>query len=186
MVISVIGETDVRPFIYTLMKICQGLGDVLVVTNDRRYMRFIEYEGERSDEFVSGHFQNTTIIITDGTPDEAQVAVGYDSDDYEFIIYVNKLDADSDLMLYVQGMEMSEWEEEVLEYLEEGTDYQIIHFGFGKNKIPMTSKMFMNCEVMESKKVLIQIDPNVTKVLCGIMSKELNIPANTLAKAVAK
>lgn len=30
MIISVIGETDKRPFMYTLLRICQYMGDVLL------------------------------------------------------------------------------------------------------------------------------------------------------------
>ena len=34
MILSVIGDTDKRPIMYTLLKVCQYLGDVLLVTND--------------------------------------------------------------------------------------------------------------------------------------------------------
>ena len=42
MIISVIGETDKRPFMYTLLRICQYMGDVLLVSDDRHYKRLIE------------------------------------------------------------------------------------------------------------------------------------------------
>ena len=46
MILSVIGDTDKRPIMYTLLKVCQYLGDVLLVTNDRHYARLIEQPEE--------------------------------------------------------------------------------------------------------------------------------------------
>ena len=73
MIISVIGETDKRPFMYTLLRICQYMGDVLLVSDDRHYKRLIE-EPEEDVEVYAGHFQNTFIVVTDKTPDEAMQA----------------------------------------------------------------------------------------------------------------
>lgn len=130
MILSVIGDTDKRPIMYTLLKVCQYLGDVLLVTNDRHYARLIE-EPEEDVEVTAGHFQNIFIVVTDKTPDEASQAVGYRVDDYEFIIYDNKVDVAGDSIIYVAGCEMSDTEYSMLSYLEEG-DYITINFGFGK------------------------------------------------------
>lgn len=184
MVISLIGDTDKRPFLYTLLKICQFLGDVLLVTNDRHLARLIEDE-EDDVEVIAGHFQNTLVVVTDATPDDARILVGYNNEDYEYIIYDNTLDADGDLILYIAGCEMSERERDMLEYLEEGTDYHTIPFGFGKkNNIPYNGKMFYNCEIVEGKKVLIQIDSKISAALIKLLSPLLNIPEKTLSKAV--
>ena len=150
MIISVIGETDKRPFMYTLLRICQYMGDVLLVSDDRHYKRLIE-EPEEDVEVYAGHFQNTFIVVTDKTPDEAMQAVGYEPEDYEFVIYDNQIDATSDLIVYVTGDSMSEWEKEQLDYLEEG-DYITIGLGFGKkNMVPYSTNMFKNVELVESK-----------------------------------
>ena len=39
MVINIIGDCDKRPVLYTVMKICQTLGDVLLVSSSSRLMR---------------------------------------------------------------------------------------------------------------------------------------------------
>ena len=81
---------------------------MLVVAENPQLKRFIE-EPEEIPNYVSGYFQNTFIVITDKMPDEAQLDIGYEIDDYEYVIYVNKLDPTSDLVLYIQGCEMTPW-----------------------------------------------------------------------------
>lgn len=183
MVLSIIGETEKRPFIYTLLKMCQTFGDVLLVTSDRRYARLIE-EPEDDIDGMAGYFQNVFIVVTDSTPDEASMEIGYNLDDYECVIYDHKVDATGDCIIYIAGAEMSESENEMLSYLEEGTDYTTIGFGFGKNKIPYTTKMFMNCELVEAKKVLLPIDPHITTAVAKCLSKDLNMPVRALEKIV--
>lgn len=184
MILSIIGETEKRPIMYTILKVCQYLGDVLLITNDRHYARLIE-EVEEDVEVVAGHFQNIFIVVTDLTPDEASQSVGYNVDDYEYIIYDNKVDPESDITLYVEGCEMSAWESEILEYLEEGEDYQTIGFGFGKkNKVPYSTKMFINCELIEGKKMLLPVDPKVSAMVIKLLAPELGVPAKTLEKVV--
>lgn len=183
MILSVIGDTDKRPIMYTLLKVCQYLGDVLLVTNDRHYARLIE-QPEEDVEVTAGHFQNIFIVVTDKTPDEASQAVGYVAEDYEFIIYDNKVDVAGDVIIYVAGCEMSDAEYSALGYLEEG-DYITINFGFGKkNVIPYTGKIFSNCELVEGKHVLIPIDNKISTEVIKIMSPRVNVPEKTLTKAV--
>lgn len=185
MVLSIIGETDKRPVIYSLLKVCQYLGDVLLVTNNRHYTRLIE-EREEDLEVIAGHFQNIFIVVTDKTPDEASQAIGYTSDDYEFIIYDNKMDTSGDVIIHVAGCEMSEWEYSFLEYLNE-EDYHTINLGFGKkNVIPLTGKMFANCELVEGKRTLLPIDTKLTGTIVKLLSPLVNIPEKTLVKAVMK
>ena len=182
MILSVIGETDKRPVMYTLLKMCQYLGDVLLITNDRHYARIIE--GVEEDvEVIAGHFQNVFIVVTDLTPDEASQAVGYNNDDYEYIIYDNKIDPDGDITIYVAGCEMSVWESEELEYFEED-EYSTIRLGFGKGNIPLTGKMFQNCEIIEGKKILIPVDPRISATLVKLLSSALGVPPKTLEKVV--
>lgn len=184
MILSIVGETDKRPVMYTILKVCQYLGDVLLVTNDRHYARLIEEE-EEDVEVMAGHFQNVFIVVTDLTPDEASVEVGYNTDDYEYIIYDNKIDAEADMTIYVAGCEMSERESEMLDYMEEGEDYQVINFGFGKkNKIPYTGKMFENCELIEGKKILLPVDAKISAMVIKLLSEEVGVPAKTLEKVV--
>lgn len=181
MVISVIGDTDKRPIMYTLLNLCQKLGDVLLVTKESRYSRFVE-DDDTGDDLVSGFFQNVYIIISSLSADEVQSEAGYNRDDYEYIIYDNILDSDSDLILYVQGCEKTLREESVLEYLDD-SEYTTWYFGFGKkNKIQVTSKMYLNCEVCEAKKVLLPIDNKLNSMVCKLIAQHSNIPEKNLLK----
>lgn len=183
MIISVIGETDKRPFMYTLLRICQYMGDVILVSDDRHYKRLIE-EPEEDVEVYAGHFQNTFIVVTDKTPDEAMQAVGYEPEDYEFVIYDNQIDATSDLIVYVTGDRMSEWEKEQLDYLEEG-DYITIGLGFGKkNMVPYSTNMFKNVELVESRKTLLAIDSKLSAMVAKILAPDIGIPEKTMLKAL--
>lgn len=186
MILSVIGDTDKRPFVYTILKVCQALGDVLLVTNNRHYARLIE-EPEEDVDAIAGHFQNTMIVVTDMTPDEASEVVGYNAEDYEYIIYDNQLDAEGDLTLYIAGCDMSDREKEFLEYLEDGVDYHTIRFGFGKkNVIPYTAKMFQACEIVEGKHLLVPVDAKITSALCKLLADSFGMPAKNLEKVVNK
>lgn len=183
MVISVIGETDKRPFMYTLLMICQYMGDVLLVSDDRHYKRLIE-EPEEDVEIYAGHFQNTFIVVTDKTPDEASQSVGYESDDYEFVIYDNLIDVTSDLIIYVTGDSMSEWEKEQLDYLEEG-DYVTIGLGFGKkNMVAYSTAMFKNVELVESRKTYLPIDSKLSAMVAKVLAPHIGIPEKTMLKAL--
>ena len=91
MQISIVGECDKRPFIYTLLDVCQYLGDVLFVTPDRSYEHFME-DKEKVGDIILGDFQNITIAISDHTPDDFLRSSGYDNESFDFIIYDNQVD----------------------------------------------------------------------------------------------
>lgn len=98
MQITVLGQTDKRPVIYTLMKVLQHMGDVCVITNNRMYMRLME-----DGPGAQGMYRNITICITDATADEMWDDVGLAPEDFEYIILDNLYNEDSQLILYVQG-----------------------------------------------------------------------------------
>lgn len=185
MVISVIGECDKRPFIYTLLHVCQYLGDVLFVTNDEAYAEFIE-DNETIKDCISGHFQDIFMVVTDMTPDECHQVVGYDNEDYEFIIYDNKMDTSGEVIIYISNGEMTDLEREEFTYLSED-DYTTINYGGGKKKVIKKSKKIdSTCELIEERKALQLVDSQITNRILGILSAELEIPAKTLRKAVSK
>lgn len=183
MIISVIGETDKRPVIYTLLRVCQFMGDVLIVTNDRHYKRLIEHP-EMDVEVYAGHFQNTFIVVSDATPDEVSQAVGYNATDYDYIIYDGQLDAASDVVVFVAGSDISDAENDMLDYLDEG-DYVTIGLGFGKkNAVPYSNNMFKNVELIEAKRTLLQVDSKLSAMVAKILSGPMGIPEKTMLKAL--
>lgn len=185
MLISVIGECDKRPFIYSLLNACQFLGDVLFVTDDESYAQFIEEE-EPIEGCIAGHFQDIFIVVTDMTPDDTSQVVGYDIDDYEFIIYENKLDTSGDLIIYITDGNMTEAEHEDLMYLSD-EDYVTINYGGGKKKVIKPNKKYDQiCDTIEERKILAPVLGPINDRILEILSRELEIPYKTLRKAVCK
>ena len=87
MVINIIGDCDKRPVLYTVMKICQTLGDVLLVSSSSRLMRL-------SDTNASyGHYQNTMVTVTQEGIDDFFDNFEYDLADFEFVIIDNIISA---------------------------------------------------------------------------------------------
>ena len=79
MIINIIGNCDKRPVLYTVMKICQTLGDVLVITNNARLLRL----SDTWDSF--GHYQNTMIAYT-------QEGIDDFLDDFAYLIDFDRID----------------------------------------------------------------------------------------------
>lgn len=186
MIVSIIGDTDKRPVIYTLLKIFQTLGDVVLITNERHYGRLIEKEEEIEGIVKAGYFQNTFIAVTDKTPDEARVAIQCNKDDYDYIIYDNKIEPECDKIIYIAGCEMSESEKDMLGDFEED-EYVTIGLGFGKkNMVKYSVNMFTNCELIEGKHTLLNVDNNLTNVVLKVVAPYLGFPAKTVEKAIKK
>lgn len=177
MVISVVGMTEKRPFIYTLLKLCQSLGDTCLITNKRHYKRLIEnYENE-------GSYQNIQIYITDATVDDVYEEIGHEKSDFDFWIFENDPDPESDLILYVKGFNTSEDEELILDALD---NYKTVNFGFGKkDTIKYATKMFENCEMIEATQQLVEVHPAITKVVVESLAPFVKLSPKLLAKKVA-
>lgn len=184
MVISVIGDVDKRPFIYTLWKVCQYLGDTLLLTDDDHYAGFIEDKVEIEGCEAAGDYQNTFIVVTDLPLDDAGQAVGFGPDDYDFFILDNKIDSAGDVVLYITNGEMTENEYDMLQYLNE-EDYITINYGGGKkNVIKPSKKIEAMCDKIEDEQSLMLVSETITKRIFSIISEEMNIPIKTLLKAV--
>jgi hypothetical protein len=182
MVISIFGSTEKRPVIYTILKMFTVLGqDSLFITDDLRYRRLFSKEESSDIADNSGYFENNLIIITDVTPDEAAAEFQYRVDDYDNVVYCNKVDTESDLIIYVGGAAMTEEEEELVDYIQ---DEIRINLGFGKGAIPYTVNMFKNLELFEAHKHAVEIDSNVTVKVAGLLAEPMGMPAKTIVKAV--
>lgn len=177
MIVAVYGETDKRAVIYTLMKLFQKLGDTCLVSNDRHYKRLLP-DGENM-----GHYQNVFIAVSDAMPDEIFAEMGYDDADFENMIFDNTIPPNTDVIIFVEGCEISPLETETLEYLD---SYETIGFGFGKNMIPYTVDIFKKIETIEGKKFLCEVDKRLTKKVAEILSKPLNMPVQAICKVVSK
>jgi len=160
MVINIIGDCDKRPVLYTVMKICQSLGDVLLLTSSSRLIRLSD-TGE-----TYGHCQNTMIAVTQEGVDDFWSDFTYDVTDFEFVIIDNMVSADADVVIYVKGMAQTQMELDNLEYLE---DYHTIDLY--KSRM-LDANTMLRCEEFEA-----------LKDFCPINAKVANAVATALAPA---
>lgn len=165
MVINIIGECDKRPVLYTCMKICQTLGDVLIVSNNTRLKRLSDTRE------TYGHYQNTMIAITSDGIDDFFDEFMYSTADFEFIIVDNVIMANADLYIYVKGMNVSEFESDTMEYID---SYETIELYKGRM---LDSKTLYACEEFESMR-------NMCPINAKVAAKVATILANKLGKSV--
>lgn len=168
MVINIIGDCDKRPVLYTVMKICQSLGDVLLVTSSSRLIRLSD-TGESY-----GHCQNTMIAVTHDGIDDFWEAFTYDVTDFEFVIIDNIVSAEADLVIYVKGMAQSQNESDNLEYIDE---YETIDLYQGKY---INSSTLLRCEEFEALKDFCPINQKIASSVATIMAKALNTDAKKI------
>ena len=162
MVINIIGDCDKRPVLFTVMKICQTLGDVLLVTSSSRLSRLSD-TGESY-----GHYQNTMIAVTQDGIDDFWEDFIYDVSDFESIIIDNMVSADADLVIYVKGLIQSQNELDNLEYLD---GYETIELYKGKF---IDATTMIRCEEFEAMRDMCVISPKVAEKVAAIMAKALN------------
>ena len=162
MVINIIGDCDKRPVLFTVMKICQSLGDVLLVSSSSRLIRLSD-SGESY-----GHYQNTMIAITQDGIDDFFEDFMYDLTDFEFVIIDNIVAAEADLVIYVKGMIESDNEKDNLEYIE---DYETIELYKGR---VIDANVMLRCEEFEALRDLCPIGSKVAEKVAPIMAKALN------------
>ena len=143
MIINLIGECDKRPVLYTLMKICQDLGDVLLVTSSSRLLRL-------SDTRESGgHYQNVMIHFTQDGIDDFFESISYDSSSFECIIVDNIITASADLTIYVKSYIPSAREKDMIEYLEDYVEIDLYRGNYISNKVYLNLEKFESLSNME-------------------------------------
>ena len=117
MIINIIGDCDKRPVLYTVLKVCQTLGDVLLITNSTRLARL----SDTRDTY--GHYQNIMVAITTEGIDDFLEAFDYGLNSFAYVVVDNISLAEADVTIYVEGLNQSEYEQDTLEYVE---NYQTI------------------------------------------------------------
>lgn len=168
MVINIIGDCDKRPVLYTVLKVCQSLGDVLLVSSSSRLIRL-------SDTRESyGHYQNTMVAITQDGIDDFFDEFMYDLTDFEYTIIDNIVAAEADLVIYVKGMIESETEKDNLEYLD---GYETIELYKGNL---VGGNTMVNCEEFEALRDLCPISPKVAEKVSQVLAKALNADAKKI------
>lgn len=170
MVINIIGDCDKRAVLYTVMKIAQTLGDVLVVTSSSRLCKL-------SDTRESGgHYQNTMICVTDQGIDDFFADFGYALEDFEFVIIDNIVSAEADVYLYVEGMAMSDFDKDLLEFIE---DYVTIPLYKGKL---LDANAVYKMDQFEALHDMCPISKQVAIKVSQVLAKPLGTTSDNLLK----
>lgn len=113
MQITLQGQTDKRAVLYTLLKICENLGDCCFITNDRKAMRLME-DGPAE----SGTYRNIHIYVLDTTADDMWQDIGYAPNDFEYIFLDNLYNEQTNLTIYVKGAGDEQEDLDIIELLE--------------------------------------------------------------------
>jgi hypothetical protein len=177
MIIGVLGYTDKRPVLYSLLKILQSTGDVIMITDDRHFKRLLK------DNAPLGHLLNILICVTDATPDEVWAEIGHEQDDFDHVVYDVRttLPDDIDLYIHVNGSSLDDGEEDLLECIEEYRKVKIAYDGKpsidkGTLNIPVYPNTIANVELIENKKILTPFkDKKLNKVITSLVAKPLGL-----------
>lgn len=171
MIINVFGECDRRPVLYTLMKICQTLGDVLVVSDDVSILRLSDTKES------GGHYQNTMIAFAKEGLDDYMASSEYTYSDFDFTLVDGMLCAEADIYILVNGLATSENLSLAMECVE---DYITIQL-FGKGYIQKDTMLYM--EQFEALGTMCPISAKLAQDLSKLLSTKLKVDAKTLLTA---
>lgn len=158
MVINIIGDCDKRAVLFTVMKICQRLGDVLLVSSSSRLMRLSDTRE------MFGHYQNTMIAVTDEGIDDFWESYKYSKNDFDFVIVDNIVAPNADVTIYCKGLAESDFEKSILQYLE---DVKVIDLY--KSKL-VGGDTLMRCEEFEALRNMCPINAKVAEVVAKILA----------------
>jgi hypothetical protein len=167
--IVVLGYTDKRPVLYSLLKVLQSTGDVALITDDRHFQRLIESSSP------VGHLLNIFICVTSVSPDEVWAEVGYSPEDFDHVVYDvhGVLPENADKFMHVCGSQLDEGEAELLECIEQYTKVKLMYDGKelkekGSYNLPVTLNVISNTELIENKKIL---NPYSDRKFRSVMAK---------------
>lgn len=170
MIVNVVGDGDKRAVIYTLMKIFQTLGDVLLVTNNS-YLRRLSETGESG-----GHFQNTMIVFTNEGVGDFFDEFKYSYQDFSYTILDGIIEGEADLTIHCVALVDSEEIKDELEYVEDVKKIDL--WGNPKTVVGMAQA----CEKFESFKVLTPMPMPIVQEVAAIIAPYLKSTPDNIVK----
>lgn len=168
MLINIIGDCDKRPVLYTVMKICQRLGDVLLVSSSSRLNRLSDTRAP------FGHYQNTMIAVTQEGIDDFWENYRYEPSDFDFVIIDNIVSAEADLTIYCKGMAESEYEADAIEYID---NLKVIDLYKGKM---LAGDTLYRCEEFEALRNMCVISARVSEEVAKLLAEPLHTTQKNL------
>lgn len=123
MEISIRSEADSRCLVYPLLKALYNYGTIVLFTTNRSVSRLIENEED-------GGFKNIRIIVSpEADLDGAKDAIGFHSNDYDFVIYDNIGAVDYDMLIAMVTNRLSDSYVQDLLYICSDPKTHILKFG---------------------------------------------------------
>lgn len=180
MKIGLLGYTDKRLITYPLLKILQALGETIVITDNRHFLRMV---GDNE------HLLNIRIVVTSDTPDEVWEEIGQEPDDFDYIVYDIRetFPSDVDLYFHIRGSEkLDDGEDMFLDCIDEYTKIKIAYDGKGSmdketTVFPVTSLSVAYVESVECNRWLPEIlDKKLLKILPKLLEKPLALDAKKI------
>ncbi len=199
MIITFLGQTDKRTVLYTMLKMCEYMGDCAVVSNDRKLMRLME-EGPGD----AGTYRNIDIFVTDATADEVWAAIDHAPHDYDYIFLDNLYTEETDLVVYIKGAGVDEIDQMNLQAFEPG---ELITIKMGKAdkppkvekvkgrpveaapkvyNIPYTASIPEKVEACEFFRELVPISSQAIRVCAEVLSGPTNTPVKVLVQTASR
>ena len=108
--VAIFGYTDKRIVLMSVLNILQAHGEVLFVTSNRHFKRYV------ADYSEIGHFENTLIAITTLPPEDIIPELGFEPSDFDHILYdcTNELPENIDKIIYVLSNYVTDQDREIL------------------------------------------------------------------------
>ncbi len=173
MTINVVGTGDNRPVIYTLLKVCQTLGDVLLVSN-RDYIFRLSSTAESG-----GHYQNVMVGYAEAGIDDFYSTFSHDKEDFFYVITENAVDADADLTVFIKSMS-KDANEAVLEFLD--TYATIEQF----NALTCKDPVFARIEEFEGLRDMCSMPQPIVEEVANVAAKSLDLSVKNFISIAMK
>lgn len=170
MIVNLVGECDKRPIIYTLMKVFQTLGDVLLLTSDHRLLRLSDTREN------GGHYQNVMIAYTIDGVDDFLEEFPYDLSDFTHVIIDNLVAGQADVTIFCHGLVDSDLEKDAIEYVDD-----VQHIELYKGKGVQGTTMYA-CERFEAMRNM----PPIHNTCAMDVAKIMHTPLNTSEANITK
>lgn len=184
MKIAVLGLTDTRVIVYTLLKLFENHGDVLLVTDKVAMRRLYDFT---TDE--EGYLRNIFIKIIDSSPDDVYENIGHPESDFDIIIFdcTNYMPDDCTYIFYADSGYLLKEERDVINANQD--IMTIIYLNYNgkkpvyKNsiKVNMTRSIFRNIELFEAHRQMQAIGAEgLNKYLSTLMSVPLMMTSKNI------
>lgn len=190
MILGLLGNTDNRLVMYSILKILENKGDVVLITPNEHLLRLLEDPDSRM-----GYFGNTLIVVTSLSADEVWEDIGHVEFDFDHIIYDLKNTVADSVQTYIHCYDygIDENEEDFLNMIKDFTEIEHIKLSYdGKrdkthNNVRVTFKDVQAITKAEHLGELGSIqNKTLTDTLAKLIGKQIKADAKAMSAMLKK